>query len=146
MERRGEIDDIDRLYGQLQTIPSRDEFDPNYRRLGYVRYADDFLLGFDGPKEEAEEIKARLGRYLSEQLKLELSPEKTLITHAKTEKARFLGYEISTLKKPGLPSHGNIALRIPYQVIEDKIARYTLKGRPITLASNMIKNHVPAAY
>ena len=89
------------------------------------------LLGFDGPKEEAEEIKARLGSYLSEQLKLELSSGKTLITHAKTEKARFLGYEISTLNKPGLPSHGNMTLRIPHQVIEDKIARYTLKGRPI---------------
>ena len=131
MARRGEIDDIDRLYGQLRTIPLRDQFDPNYRRLRYVRYADDFLLGFDGPKEEAEEIKARLGSYLSEQLKLELSSGKTLITHAKTEKARFLGYEISTLNKPGLPSHGNMTLRIPHQVIEDKIARYTLKGRPI---------------
>ena len=89
------------------------------------------ILGFDGPKEEAEAIKAQLGRFLSEQLKLELSPEKTLVTHAKTETARFLGYEISTLKRPGLPSHGNIALKIPYQVIKDKIARYTLRGRPI---------------
>jgi group II intron reverse transcriptase/maturase len=79
---------------------ANDPFDPNYRRLKYIRYADDFLLGFDGPKEDAEVIKTRLGEFLRDYLKLELSPEKTLITHTKTEKARFLGYEISTWNNP----------------------------------------------
>ena len=36
--------------------------DPGYRRLRYIRYADDHILGFIGPKAEAEEIKARLAR------------------------------------------------------------------------------------
>ena len=70
--------------------------DPGYRRLRYVRYADDILLGFTGPKAEAEEIKRRLAQFLQEDLKLELSETKTLITHARTSAARFLGYEITT--------------------------------------------------
>src|SRR2546421_12504748 len=49
-------------------------------------------LGFVGPKEEAEQIKQRLRTFLQEELKLELSEAKTLITHAKTETARFLNY------------------------------------------------------
>src|SRR5205807_2580731 len=71
-----------------------DQRDPDYRRLRYIRHADDSPLGFTGPKEEAEEIKARLEHSLRDNLKLELSPEKTLSTHAGTEKARFLGYTI----------------------------------------------------
>jgi hypothetical protein len=111
-------------------IGKNDQFDPNYRRLRYIRYADDFLLGFDGPREEAEEIKTRLGTFLRDHLKLELSSEKTLITHARTEKARFLGYDVSTFDNPGRPGHGHITLRIPPQVIEEKVARYTVGGKP----------------
>ena len=61
-----------------------------------MRYADDILLGFTGPKAEAEEIKRRLAQFLHDDLKLELSETKTLITHARTSAARFLGYEIIT--------------------------------------------------
>jgi hypothetical protein len=57
-------------------------YDPDYRRLRYTRYADDFILGFVGPKEEAEEIRQRLGDFLKANLKLTFSAEKTLITHA----------------------------------------------------------------
>ncbi len=81
-------------------MPSQVSHDPVYRRLKYVRDADDFLLGFVGPKREAEAIKASLGAFLRDHLKLELSPDKTLITHAAIERARFLGYEITTEAKP----------------------------------------------
>src|SRR5271157_2008048 len=47
------------LEKQLRTLPSRDTMDPGYRRLKYSRYADDHILGFIGPKAEAEEIKAK---------------------------------------------------------------------------------------
>ena len=63
--------------------------------MRYVRYADDILLGFAGPRSEAEEIKRRLAQFLRDDLKLELSETKTLITHARTRAARFLGYEIT---------------------------------------------------
>ena len=52
------------------------------------------LLGFSGPRDEAEQIKVRMREFLQDELKLELSQEKTLITNARTEAARFLGYEI----------------------------------------------------
>src|SRR6266511_3781119 len=53
------------------------------------------LLGFTGPKAEAEVIKQRLAGFLRDELKLELSYHKTLITHACTGAAGFLGYEIT---------------------------------------------------
>jgi len=49
------------------------------------------LLGFAGPRAEAEQIKQHLAQFLRDELKLELSQEKTLITHARTGAARFLG-------------------------------------------------------
>ena len=108
-----------------------DPLDPDYRRLRYIRYADDFLLGLDGPKEEAEEIKGRLRDFLRDHLKLELSPEKTLVTHGTTESARFLGYEITQRQRPVAKAHGQSVLRIPNQVIEEKIRRYSAHGKPI---------------
>jgi hypothetical protein len=83
------------LRQQLRRLPTQDPRDPGYRGLRYVRYADDILLGFAGPKAEAEEIKQRLAQFLREHLKLELSEDKTVITHARTGAARFLGYEIT---------------------------------------------------
>ena len=59
-----------------------------------MRYADDFLLGFTGSKADAEEIKAEIGRFLKEKLNLIMSEEKTLITNAGSQAAKFLGYEI----------------------------------------------------
>lgn len=98
-QKRGDKEAARELRKQFQEIPSIDTTDPNFRRLRYVRYADDFLLGFIGPRSEAEEIKKDIGKFLREELKLELSETKTLITHAKREKARFLGYNISVNQK-----------------------------------------------
>ena len=81
----------------MKTTPSIIIHDETYRRLEYIRYADDFLLSFAGPKSEAEEIKEEIREFLKDRLNLELSTEKTLITHAKTEKARFLGYDIKVM-------------------------------------------------
>ena len=72
---------------QQRSLPSVDPRDPGYRRLRYCRYADDTLLGFTGPKAEAEQIRQRLAQFLREDLKLELNPDKTLITHARTQAA-----------------------------------------------------------
>lgn len=55
--RKGNSEQAEALRKQAQTLPSQQMDDPDYRRLKYVRYADDFLLGFIGPKSEAEEIK-----------------------------------------------------------------------------------------
>jgi len=108
-------------------LSANDPMDPNFRRLRYMRYADDFILAFIGPKDEAEKIKERIGEFLRDKLKLELSPEKTLITNAGNDKARFLGYEISINTFPR--SCGSVQLRIPPQVVETKARKYMRGGK-----------------
>jgi len=133
---RGDDAEVRVLRKQLRSLPSLDPHDPGYRRLRYVRYADDILLGFTGPKEEAEEIKSRLAQFLQEDLKLELSETKTLITHARTEAARFLGYEIATQHANHViaggrrVANGGIRLRVPRDVIKTKCSRYMQRGKP----------------
>jgi len=138
--RRGNTEEAERLKKQFQKLPSMEPADPDYRRLKYVRYADDFLLGFVGTKAEAEEIKRQLGRFLQEELKLELSQAKTLITHARSEAARFLGYEVMVLHEDGKQTassntgvsrrsiNGRIGLRVPADVIEEKGKPY-MRGK-----------------
>ncbi len=135
--RRGDIATVRSLRRKLRSLPTQDPCDPGYRRLRYVRYADDTLLGFTGPKAEAEEIKRRLGRFLQDELKLELNQEKTLITHARTQRARFLGYEITTqhsdrfLTKGRRSANGVIGLKVPKAVIKAKCARYMGRSKPM---------------
>jgi len=110
--------------------------DPGYRRLKYLRYADDHILGFIGPKAEAEEIKARLAAFLRETLGLELNQAKTLITHARTQRARFLGYDISVwhcntrITGGRRAINGKIALKVPPHVVKAQCARYRRHGKP----------------
>jgi len=78
-------------------FPNGDEMDGSYRRLKYIRYADDFILGVIGSKEEAQRIKEDIKSFLSASLALELSEEKTLITHT-GKSAKFLGYEITVTR------------------------------------------------
>jgi group II intron reverse transcriptase/maturase len=134
--RREDRAEARRLTLQMRTLPSTDPMDLGYRRLRYVRYADDHLLGFTGPKAEAEEIKAKLARFLRETLGLELNPDKTLITHARSQRARFLGYDItvqhsSTKISNGRRSaNGKIALKVPSDVVRAQCARYRTHGKP----------------
>ena len=127
----------EQLRKQMQRLPSRDPLDPDYRRLRYVRYADDFVLGFIGPKAEAKQIKESLETFLHDSLKLELSREKTLITNATSQAARFLGYELvnqqtnTRLDPNGRRSvNGHIGLRVPAKVIEQHCRAYMRNGNP----------------
>jgi len=145
--KQGNIKKAEVLRKQAQTMPAMMTDDPNFRRLKYVRYADDFLLGFIGPKSEAEEIKQQLRKFLQEELKLELSEEKTLITHAVSEAAKFLGYEITMLqedtKRTKRDTNGygtktmcrsinrHIGLRVPKGVLEAKVERYMKSGKAV---------------
>jgi group II intron reverse transcriptase/maturase len=79
---------------QMRELPSLDPQDPNFVRVKYCRYADDWLIGVTGPHQLAEEIKERIGQFLMSRLNLTLSVEKTRITQARTEEAEFLGYRI----------------------------------------------------
>ncbi len=133
----GNIERSKELRKEMLKHPYVDPDDPKYRRLRYVRYADDFLLGFAGPRTEAEEIKERIARFLETELKLTLSAEKTLITHAKTGRARFLGYEIGTMDAPDKLDRREsrsvkecIGMYIPEDVLQAKRKRYTRDGKP----------------
>jgi len=137
-EQRGDRAGGRQLRRQMKTIPSRDPHDPGYRRLRYCRYADDWLLGFAGPRREAEEIKDAVGRFLQEDLTLELSPSKTLITHGRTRPARFLGYEVAVLQADHKHDHRGhrsinaaIGLKVPIEVIRTKCSPYLHHGEPI---------------
>jgi len=134
--RRGDRAEARRLALEMRTLPSTDPMDPGYRRLKYIRYADDHILGFAGPKAEAEEIKAKLATFLRETLGLELNQQKTLITHARSQRARFLGYHISVqhsgtkISNGRRSANGKIALRVPPDVITAQCARYRKHGKP----------------
>lgn len=79
------------LIRQIRSIPSVEVNDPNFIRIKYLRYADDWLVGICGPRALAEQIKEELKTFLKESLKLTMSEEKTCITHARKEQAHFLG-------------------------------------------------------
>jgi len=133
---RGDRDHVRHLRRQLQQLPSVDPQDPGYRRLKYTRYADDHLLGFIGPKAEAEAIKDQLARFLRDDLALELNPDKTLVTHARTRAARYLGYEITVQHRDDKTTRGRrtvngvVALRVPLDVVKAKRAPYRCHGKP----------------
>jgi hypothetical protein len=142
-EKRGDLIEVSRLRRERRKVISKQPVDPSYRRLRYIRYADDILLGFVGPKYEAEEIRQRIGDFLRDNLKLTLSPEKTLITHASDGKATYLGYEISVTREENLISddprteggrratNGRIALWMPRKVIQKYRERYCRNGKVI---------------
>jgi group II intron reverse transcriptase/maturase len=145
LRKKGQMEAAHKIKQQAQKLPSQDPQDPDYRRLRYCRYADDFALAFIGPKKEAETIKQQLRQFLLEELKLNLSEEKTLITHTRDSAAKFLGYEMTTLQsdtkqtrnkngRKGRSINGEIGLKVPQTVVKEKCKRYMRKGKPVQRA------------
>lgn len=135
---KGDYKKAHQLIVERRNLPSVDTYDTSYLRLRYVRYADDFILGFTGSKAEAKAIKKQIGDFLNTKLSLELSQEKTLITHATGESAKFLGYEIKAQRvndyidnKGRRSANGVIALFVPASVIESKCRQYMKNGKAI---------------
>ena len=138
----GAIDEYAALTKQLRQIPSVVTDDPDYRRLYYCRYADDFILGFAGPETEAIEIKEAIRDFLHS-IKLTLSERKTLITHAASQRAKFLGYELAARKsntkltadrntgRKKRSTNSTIQLHVPRKVAKEWEHRYQHKGKPI---------------
>jgi group II intron reverse transcriptase/maturase len=119
------LEEIGRLKAERATVPASDAFDPNYRRLRYCRYADDFLIGIIGSKAEARQIMDEVRNFLTDHLKLTISAEKSGIRKA-SDGARFLGYEVCTTTN-----------RNPHKA--------TFKGRPTLRRGLMdrLQLHVP---
>ncbi len=144
-KRKGDRDKVKAFRKIQQTIPSTDVHDPDYRRLRYTRYADDHLLGFAGTKTEAEQIKNELAAFLRNDLKLDLSTEKTLITHARTHKARFLNYDIWTRQadtwhtKGGRSLNGTIALGVPPEAVNARCRTYLRRQSKPLIRNDLIR-------
>jgi hypothetical protein len=132
--RKQLIDKIRIIEKEKFSVPHGDEMDPDFKKLKYVRYADDFLVGVIGSRKECEEIKKEIKKFLSEKLKLELSDEKTLVTHSETP-ARFLNYEIE-VRKNNLTKRDRgtgrlsriynkrVVLKMPADVMKKKLIEY----------------------
>ena len=137
-KKTGNIEKSKGYRKEMLKVPSKMPNDPDFKRLHYVRYADDFIIGLIGSKADAQNIKTDLKEFLQE-LKLELSEDKTLITNATAEKARFLGYHIlkfsdnskldQSNKKRSI--NGKLGLYIPKEVSERRCKKYMRKGKPI---------------
>lgn len=125
---------------------SRNDMDENYKRLKYVRYADDFLCGVIGSKEDATNIKADIKIFLETKLKLELSEEKTLITHSETP-AKFLGFEIrnrkcSATKRDSLGrKKRSLSKTIEIKIPLDTVKKNCLRMMLWKLKSTMVKKY-----
>ena len=131
--RKSYLYEIAQLSKQMLSTPHKDAMDADFRRMQYVRYADDFIISVIGSKSECETIKADITKFMREQLKLELSDEKTLITHAQ-DKAKFLGYEIFIRKSDAVKRNkdgvlkrdfnGAVVLTLNSAVIQKKLTEY----------------------
>ena len=89
-EKERLLKELKKLRSQLLKTPCKSQTD---KEIKYVRYADDFIIGVRGSREDCEEIKRKLSCFIRDSLKMELSEEKTLVTHSNTY-ARFLGYDM----------------------------------------------------
>lgn len=113
--------------------------------IKYVRYADDFLIGVKGSKEDCELIKSKLSDFISETLKMELSQEKTLITHSAIL-ARFLGYDVRVRRNNDIRAHKgsgtqrtlshSVELLIP---IVDKLNRFLFDNNVVEMRNGEMK-------
>lgn len=131
--RAGMITEIKETLAQTYVTPCHEPMDANYRRIQYVRYADDFLIGVIGSKSECQAIKADIKEFMTDQLGLELSDEKTLITNAK-DKAKFLGYEIFVRSKAFMHKdsrgvmkrfgNGSVLLHVSMDTAKAKLLEY----------------------
>lgn len=113
---------------KLMSIPCTAQTD---KKLKYVRYADDFLIAVKGSREDCQWIKSKLSEFIGDVLKMELSENKTLITHS-SKCARFLGYDVRVRRsgkiKRGGPGHvkkrtlnGGVELLVPF---DDKVRQF----------------------
>ena len=90
-----------------KTLKSVLDIDPNFKRLYYFRYADDFIIGVDGSKEDCIQLKNEIYEFLKMKLNMVLNLDKTHIINATKDFASFLGYKIHKTKIAKMPIKRN---------------------------------------
>lgn len=129
---------LHKLKVERSKLPYKDTTD---KKLVYTRYADDFIIGISGNKKEAEQIKAELKVFISEKLNLELSDEKTKITHS-SENARFLGYDINIRRNNDCKKKANGVIQrtlnnsVEFLIPFDKIEKFMFQRKIIVQNKN----------
>jgi len=133
-ERQSLVNDIKQVEKKRVQVPYGEDMDEDYKRIKYVRYADDFLIGVIGSIEDSRRVKEDIKNFLRDRLKLELSDEKTLITHSE-QPAKFLSYDI-TVKKSNLTKRDGksgrlekiynkrVVLKMPENKMRDRLIEY----------------------
>ena len=105
-ERRQGNERVKALKNVILNTVYNEPMDSGYKRIKYVRYADDFIISIIGSKEDAEQVKSDIGDFLLDKLKLTMSEEKTLVTHG-ADRARFLSYDIEICNKQSVSTDKN---------------------------------------
>ena len=132
-ERSSTIHKLKILQSEMLKTPRYFPMDSDYKRIQYNRYADDFIIGVIGSKEDASKIKADIGQFLKEALKLTLSDEKTKTTHS-SERVRYLGYDITISRDQSIKANkrgdkmrawsGTVRLYMPREKWTQKLSEY----------------------
>lgn len=126
---KGRDTDLASAYLYLSnSIPAKDPIDKNYRRLHYVRYADDFILGVIGSAYDARQIKEQVNNFLATHLLLKVSPEKHVLARARKERVKFLGVEVRVpiYKESPLKTYTRTRYGQP-QLVKARVAQGTVK-------------------
>lgn len=118
---------------QMRATPSKQMNDPEYIRIRYLRYADDWLIGVYGSHSLATEIKQQVKAFLYDHLRLTLSEEKTRITNARAEEAFFLG---TTLK---IGNGGNAKIKLQTSSVTGKTFKRRSTGMETTMNAPLPK-------
>ena len=130
--------ELKELRSKMLKTPCKQQDD---KKLKYVRYADDFIVAVNGNKEDCIAIKSKLSNFIANVLKMELSEEKTLITHS-NDYARFLGYDICVRRNSQVKAHSNHTQRTLNNKVEliapleDKIMKFLFSKNAISQNKN----------
>jgi len=133
-ERVQAVKELKAMQKKIRSTPRGVAIDPSFKRLVYCRYADDWLIGVNGSKRDAERIKTDIKRFLNDKLNLELSDTKTKITHS-SGFARFLSYDVTVVRSQEVKRNkngdlnraynGNIKLYVPKEKWIEKLREYS---------------------
>ena len=110
------VEEWEKARHEMLQTPCKSQTD---KKIKYIRYADDFLIGVNGSREDCQKIKQKIAEFMMNELNMELSKEKTLITHS-SEKVRFLGYDVFIRRNNEVKKVGN--LQISQRTLNNKVA------------------------
>ncbi len=123
---------------KMLKLPYKSQTD---KKIKYIRYADDFIIAVNGTRNECVELKNQIGAFINGKLKMELSEEKTLVTHSNNY-ARFLGYDIRVRRDNTIKRNNGVKMKTLNNKVElniplkDKIEKFLFTKKVIIQEGN----------